>query len=922
MAEKLVVGPINRGQRTDREPFAIDNDSFPILLNAYQWRGRIKRKRGTSPLGRLTRFFNSAISSYGSISSFNLVAGAGNLITGFSLQSNANIVPGSVNITVAGNTYTDPASNGILVGAPGGSGTINYASGAITIAGGAGNAVTGNFRYYPDLPVMGLEDIVLTTQAYPGTIAFDIKFAYNILTTSPYSIYSISFYKNASSSGFLPGYTPKTTWTATSWNGQDYQQFWTTNYQGAFWATNGINVPFNIANIGMQFANSTLISYIGNTANTITVTITGSPLVIGDFVFFNEWTGANAINLNFQTGYVTGIVGPNITITFPNATLGAGPYTPGMIQYLTNRSDVTKDCIRWYDGDPTNQNPTAPNFVQGNGWVNFMPPLSRSIYSIAGTPPAQYYLVGARIIQEFKDRLLFIGPVIQTSSSSAQPIYLPDTVIFSQNGTPFYTSSFTGDPSLSTTLFNPVLTPVNQTSFAAAWWEDQTGFGGFISAGIDQTILTCGVIQDVLILGAPTVQMQFVYSGDGIAPFNFFLIDSDLSTGSTFSMINMGNGVFTRGDRGIINTSQSKAERIDLDILDQVMEMDLTQNGAERITAQRDYINEWNYLTFPSNQNTYKFPTQTLQYNYREQSWAVFDESYTHYGKFRKSTGYTWATIGSVYPTWSSWTAPWNAGSTTLEAPEVIAGNQQGFVVFRDEGTNEANSLYIQNISGNTITSPDHCLNEGDYVVISGILGTLSSINGKIFSVGSNPTQNTFVLNPTISSGTYLGGGLIKRMYVPYIQTKQFPAGWSIGRKTRIGMQQYLISTTPKGQIQLLIFLSQNAAQAFNDGNIVPQVGGVDNSGLIYSTVLYTCPESTNLGLTPFNTNLLMNSPGGVTGSQQLWHRIGTSLIGDTIQLGFTMSDAQMRDTNFNNQFVEIEIHGFNIDISPSQLLC
>jgi hypothetical protein len=33
------------------------------------------------------------------------------------------------------------------------------------------------------------------------------------------------------------------------------------------------------------------------------------------------------------------------------------------------------------------------------------------------------------------------------------------------------------------------------------------------------------------------------------------------------------------------------------------------------------------------------------------------------------------------------------------------------------------------------------------------------------------------------------------------------------------------------------------------------------------------------------------------TASQQaqLWHRINTSLIGDTVQLGFTMSDAQMR---------------------------
>ena len=106
MGEKIVVGPINRGLRTDRTAFVIDNDSFPTLINAYQWRGRAKRKRGTSLLNRLKRFFNSAISSYGSTTSFNLVAGAGNILTAFSLQSGGNIVPGSVTLTdtTAGNT--------------------------------------------------------------------------------------------------------------------------------------------------------------------------------------------------------------------------------------------------------------------------------------------------------------------------------------------------------------------------------------------------------------------------------------------------------------------------------------------------------------------------------------------------------------------------------------------------------------------------------------------------------------------------------------------------------------------------------------------------------------------------------------------------------------------------------------------------
>ena len=66
--------------------------------------------------------------------------------------------------------------------------------------------------------------------------------------------------------------------------------------------------------------------------------------------------------------------------------------------------------------------------------------------------------------------------------------------------------------------------------------------------------------------------------------------------------------------------------------------------------------------------------------------------------------------LASIYPTWNDWNDPWNAGTSTLLQPEVIAGNQQGFVLFRDDGTDEDTSLYIQNISGKVVTSPNHCL--------------------------------------------------------------------------------------------------------------------------------------------------------------------------------------------------------------------
>lgn len=890
MAEKLIVGPVNKGLRTDREPFVIDNDSFPVLINAYQWRGRIKRKRGTEFLCRLQRFLGTT-SAFGNLT-----------VTILPLP----ILPAKLTITIGTDEFVDPggASPVTLLTNGSGSATLNRATGLLTIT---GSIALTSVLYFPTLPVMGLEDFVTPSSQFPECLGFDTHYSYIIDTDYPYAAHDVSFYKNpATAPGSAPGYTPKSTWTPTFWNGQDYQQFWTVNYQGALWATNGINIPYNITNIGMQFKNITGIAIVqagnGSTTSAIaTLTIIAHGLVVGDFVFINEVLGITGIN--FQTGYVISVGdADHVNVEFPVAIL-AGVYTAntGIAQYLTNRSDSSKDVLRWFDGDPTTGTATTQTFLLGNGWVNFMPPLSREVFSVGGLPPAQYYLVGARLIVPFKDRLLFLGPVVQSSTTG--PFYLQDTIVYSQNGTPYYTASFSGDPSLATTTFTPILVPINQVASPTAWWEDQTGFGGFITAGVDQPIVTCGANEDVLIIGFEKIQTRLIYSGNDIVPFNFFIINSELGSASTFSAIIFDKGVQSQGARGYIMTSQTGAQRIDIEIPDQVFQINEQFNGIERVTAQRDFIKEWVYTTYPSNQSpdtsdttVYRFPNQTLQYNYRDDSYAIFNETYTHYGQFRKHSGQTWATLAAGL-TWNSWNEPWNSGVETLEAPLTIGGNQQGFVVFKDINTSESVSLAIQNIVGNTITSPDHTLNNGDYITISGALGTVSGfVNGQIFSV-YNVMTNSFQIDPSITTGTYLGGGLITRMYVPLIQTKQFPTAWGNARKTRIGPQQYLLTRTPNAQITLLIFLSQDPENPYNADGLALGTSNLppiapDNGSIIYSTILYTCPESTNMGLTPMNINLQM--PTAST-QKQIWHRMNTSLLGDTVQIGFTLTDAQMR---------------------------
>lgn len=1030
MGDKLIIGP-NKGLQTNFPPFNIDNDAFPTLINAYQWRKRIRRKRGTSLLGQLNQYFSSLSKAYNTTSTTTLTfSGLGviaSIITPFSLQTNSTLVPSSITITITTapfNVYTDDGMGNLLLASVI-KGSINYATGMVVIVGEAGNTASIIFNYYPSLPVMGLEYLNLNPSNTPGTIAFDTTYSYNINTAYPYAITNVSFYANPAVSTSLPGYVPKdmtspaNTWTPVTWNGQNYQQFWTANYQGAFWACNGVQVPFLTTFIGMQFAPANTISGVSNTATTLTLTITNCPLIIGDFVFVNEFTStssANALLLNGLSGYVTAC-SPNtppfatktITITFPSAAIPADTYTPGIVQYLTNQSDPTKDCIRWYDGTPTDG---KGGFFEGLGWVNFMPPLNfaKGTYTIDDSPVDIYYLVGAKMIVPFKDRLLFLGPVIQ--SSTAPPIYLQDTIVYSQNGTPFYNATFAKDPRLVTTPFLPILVPPNQTATSNAYFGDVTGYGGFISLGTNSTIISSSSNLDALIVGFTDFQARVVDTSNDIVPLSIFIINSELGTASTFSAINMNEGIITKGNRGYIITNQTDSQRIDLDILDEVFEVNLLNNGNERVCAQRDFINEWIYFTYSGENNVGVFPNTTLLYNYRDNSYALFNETYTTYGSFQRASGQTWLTLAPDL-TWDSWNAPWISGGSVLLQPAVIAGNAQGYVIFkatRESGTDEGESLSILSITGNTVTSPNHELNNNDYILITGALGNIGiQLNNEVFSVYA-VTANTFMLNPGVNStGTdYDGLGVITRMYVPQIQTKQFPIAWEMGRKVRIGAQQYLLTTTPNSQITLQIFLSQNAQNPYNSPPIVPSLNSVNNS-LIYNTVLFTSPEYyivtcnnlplgtigngvltsfmfnffdlfdiTSLQIVPgslvitvgqvatFSDNfiggLIATGTGTSVGSSvnyetgivvivftvaptsaitttsfnyyqtnlqaptsaeqaQIWHRISTSLLGDTVQLGFTMNDAQMRDPTLSNQFAEIELHAAILDVSPSQVL-
>ena len=180
----------------------------------------------------------------------------------------------------------------------------------------------------------------------------------------------------------------------------------------------------------------------------------------------------------------------------------------------------------------------------------------------------------------------------------------------------------------------------------------------------------------------------------------------------------------------------------------------------------------------------------------------------------------------------------------------------------------------------------------------------VTNINDEIFQIfvtKSLPDSFDLFLTPaqalTPPSGTYLGNGTYSRLTNFNVQSKQFPVAWQNERQTILGTQRYLLERTQSGQITLQLFVNQMNALAANDP--------LYSQYLPFTNILQTCVEGSDLNLTQKTQD-------------QIWHRINTPVIGDTVQVGFTLSDAQMY-TSANQD--EVVIYSFMINVKPGPTL-
>lgn len=421
-----------------------------------------------------------------------------------------------------------------------------------------------------------------------------------------------------------------------------------------------------------------------------------------------------------------------------------------------------------------------------------------------------------------------------------------------------------------------------------AWRSDQFGQGGFIDAPTNEAIIGATFIKNTLIVEFERSHWELRYVGEYGLPFIWERVSADFGSESRFSGVTFDDATLCVGSTAIIAANANGVQRIDERIPDAVFNFRNAQDGTTRVIGVRDYQKElvyWCYVDSNFQERTTQvFPQKVLVYNYRLGAFSQFRQNVTFFGLFQKSESITWSS-NNVY--WDDTTITWDDVSSQSLFPNVVCGNQQGYIHYFNEQIPDDVSQTIQGIDRSVspvvITSANHNYVTGDIIMFKGVLfvdtatGTpvANTFNDRFFRVnfidlntfsisewdGDNYAIN-FAYTPPNGTGSYVGGGQIILFPKMLIETNDFNP-WLMERKqVKLTRIDFLLDVNESANVTVIAAPSSSAIDAAgNIGNF--QVETYD----------------------PY---------AGSVASEYLWHRFYLTMYGQFARIRITYSDQLM----------------------------
>lgn len=706
--EPFLIGTQKTGLYQYLRPWMAPQDAWVSMQNAFIYRGVLSKRNGivpfdctisltTIPLGTTT----SAIGYSGTVLAFPIVAG-------------------TFEITIGSITFSDEG-NGLLIGSPGGQGTINYFTGAwaITLVApvtpaipitvsyevsnshlqyqdylGAGDGATATFTgTLPVHPIVGgtftpSDGTETFTDSGNGTISSmaggtgTINYqtgAYSItFHTAPGAGVPITvLYSPAVTNGTRPimglkQWTNETTGVTTLVAFDTRRASAFNDSMGCFqalasvsqtlWVDDGstTNVPLNVNWSAVAPYTQALAPF------TVTISYTGySTTDNGSEGFADSGVIENTTTVNYTTGAIDLMLSANsagrvFTVTF---TL-VGDYFTGTVSNFFNSTNWMSLLYVVNNADP---------ITTFNGTTLARPPFG---ITQADVTAFVNNIATALDVEVYKNRFLVLSPSY-TNNAGNNGIQ-PQTVAYSA---------------------------INNAVNLAA---DVPGNGGFIEAGTDDFIQAAEFLRDQLIIFFQRSTWLFRFTGSSFDPFRFDRLNNSKNTNAPYGSIGYDERATSMGNKGLIACDGVNVQRYDLQIIDEFLEID--QNNFKQAYGTRfDSINQ-SWMLYPSKEDQdivagVKLSDKALVYNFLENTWSIYDFTLPSekallncLGVYHQVTDKIWsdfpapATPPPIPPqppflpnSWGASNFSWNNYLLQNQAPILLGGGQDGQVYELDD---------------------------------------------------------------------------------------------------------------------------------------------------------------------------------------------------------------------------------------------
>jgi hypothetical protein len=513
-----------------------------------------------------------------------------------------------------------------------------------------------------------------------------------------------------------------------------------------------------------------------------------------------------------------------------------------------------------------------------------------------GAPQTGPYVKTARIIVAFKNRLVLLNTVENANAGGAGV----NTNFVTRARYCFYGSPFA----------------VN------AWYEKNqsdnvpnvASGGGFVDAATEEQIISAEFIKDRLMVYFERSTWELVYTNNQVLPFVWQKINTELGSQSTFSIVPFDKDVLGIGQSGVHACNGANVVRIDNKIPDEVFEFEQANNAAQRTAGIRDYYTELVYWSFVDDlrQSTQVFPNQVLVYNYKNGSWARFDDCITTFGYFEQTTDITWASSAPLL--WNEALYAWNSNVHQAQQRQILIGTPEGFVlILNPEISRNAPSMQITDMAiaatgiitltiyGHNLTSQPYEFDyDYDFVLLENIVAdaqTMLILNGGIFAVDSVLNADTITINTygALTAGTYAGGGTAARVSNIQIKSKQWNPYVDQDRAFYLQQIDFAVQSTKTGQITVDYYPSASRVSMIQ--------AGVASGSILGTNILETSPYDPLIY--PFEQY-----------QDLLHHPIYFQTSGEFIQIAMSFSLQQMLNPNVS--LVGFELQGMTLYTQPT----